>query len=101
MLAAAKDLGLQAVSVALPNVLHAPITIDCFKAGLHVLCEKPMAMNGKEARKMRDAADKAGKRLMINFSYRFTEQSWALKQAMGSWRQTACTVPPLMHESWV
>jgi predicted dehydrogenase len=35
-----------------------------------------MAMNGGEAREMRDAAKKAKRRLMINFSYRFSEQSW-------------------------
>ncbi|OGV71376.1 MAG: dehydrogenase [Lentisphaerae bacterium RIFOXYB12_FULL_65_16] len=75
---------LDIVSVATPNKFHAPLTIAALKAGCHVLCEKPMAMNGKEARKMRDTADKVGKRLMINFSYRFTEQSWALKQEVES-----------------
>jgi predicted dehydrogenase len=38
-----------------------------------------MAMNANEARAMLAAAEKAGRRLMINFSYRFTEQSQALK----------------------
>ena len=35
MLARAGELDLHAVSIALPNVLHAPVTTDCFKAGLH------------------------------------------------------------------
>jgi len=84
MLAAARDLDLHAASVALPNVLHAPITIDCFKAGLHVLCEKPMAMNVRQAKAMLDASKKARKKLMINFSYRFMPQTQALKRFVDS-----------------
>lgn len=72
--------GLDVVSVATPNKFHCPLTLAAFKAGCHVLCEKPMAMNASEGQTMLDAAKAAGKRLMINFSYRFTEQSWALKQ---------------------
>lgn len=71
---------LDVVSIATPNKFHKPITLACFEAGCHVLCEKPMAMSAVEGREMLAAAKKAGKRLMINFSYRFTEQSMALKQ---------------------
>ena len=72
--------GLDVVSVVTPNKYHKPLTLAAFQAGCHVLCEKPMAMNAKEAREMLAASRKARKRLMINFSYRFTEQAWALKQ---------------------
>ena len=72
--------GLDGVSIAVPNKFHAPLTIEALKAGLHVLCEKPMAMTVKEAERMNAAAGKAGKNLMINFSFRFTEASYALKQ---------------------
>jgi predicted dehydrogenase len=71
---------LDVVSVATPNKFHKPLTIAALKAGCHVLCEKPMAMNAAEARQMLAAAKAARKRLMINFSYRFTEQGWAMKQ---------------------
>lgn len=71
---------LDIVSVTTPNVFHMPQTVAALKAGCHVLCEKPMAMNAHEARIMLNTARAVGKRLMINFSYRFTEQSWALKQ---------------------
>lgn len=71
---------LDAVSIATPNKFHAPLTLAAIAAGCHVLCEKPMAMNAAEAREMLDAAQQAGKRLMINFSYRFNEMSMALKQ---------------------
>ncbi len=75
---------LDVLSVAVPNVLHKTMTVDGFAAGCHVLCEKPMAMNSKEAKEMIAAAKKAGKRLMIDFSYRFSEQSQALKAQVES-----------------
>ncbi len=71
---------LDIVSIATPNKLHKPLAIMAFKKGCHVLCEKPMAMNAAEAREMLAASKKAKKRLMINFSFRFTEQSFAMKQ---------------------
>lgn len=70
---------LDVVSVATPNKYHKPLVIAALEAGCHVLCEKPMAMNAEEARAMIATAQKADRRLMINFSYRFTEQSMALK----------------------
>ncbi|MFH1006428.1 MAG: Gfo/Idh/MocA family oxidoreductase [Candidatus Latescibacterota bacterium] len=76
--------GLDAVSIAVPNKFHAPLTIEALANNLHVLCEKPMAMTVKEAERMNAAATKAGKNLMINFSFRFTEASYALKQQVDS-----------------
>lgn len=75
---------LDIVSVATPNKYHKSLTLAAFKAGCHVLCEKPMAMNAAEGREMVQAAKKARRRLMINFSFRFTPQSWALKQDVES-----------------
>jgi predicted dehydrogenase len=71
---------LDAVSIAVPNKLHAPLTIQALRAGLHVLCEKPMATTVRQAERMKEAAEKARKNLMINFSFRFTEASHMLKQ---------------------
>jgi predicted dehydrogenase len=71
---------LDIVSVATPNKFHKPLTVAALQAGCHVLCEKPMAMSADEARDMLAAAEEAERRLMINFSYRFTEQSVALKR---------------------
>ncbi|MBM4038226.1 MAG: Gfo/Idh/MocA family oxidoreductase [Planctomycetes bacterium] len=84
LMAAAKRLELDAASVALPNVLHAPVTIAALNAGLHVLCEKPMAMNVRQGRAMLDAARKNRRRLMINFSYRFMPQTQSLKSFVAS-----------------
>jgi predicted dehydrogenase len=78
------DEKLDIVSIATPNKFHKPLTLAAFKAGCHVLCEKPMAMNAREAQVMLDASKKANKRLMINFSFRFTDQSYALKKAVDS-----------------
>jgi len=75
-----KKESLDVVSVATPNKSHAPLVIAALKAGCHVLCEKPMAMNAGEAKAMISAAKKAKRRLMINFSFRFTPASWALKK---------------------
>jgi len=75
---------LDAVSIAVPNKFHAPLTLAAFKAGCHVLCEKPMAMTVKEAEAMLAASKKARKHLMINFSYRFLDMSQALKQQVAS-----------------
>jgi len=71
---------LDGVSIAVPNKFHAPLTIAALKRGLHVLCEKPMSMTVKEAEAMNTAAAKAGRNLMINFSFRFTDASYALKK---------------------
>ena len=71
--------GLDAVSIAVPNKFHAPLTIAALKSGLHVLCEKPMARTAAEAERMLKAARAARKNLMINFSFRFSDMSYALK----------------------
>lgn len=71
---------LDAVSIAVPNKLHAPLTIAALKRGLHVLCEKPMARTAREAERMLEAARAAKKNLMINFSFRFSDMSYALKE---------------------
>jgi predicted dehydrogenase len=70
---------LDVVSVATPNVSHREIACAALDAGCHVLCEKPMAMNVTEAEQMRARSEECGKRLMINFSYRFLPMSFALK----------------------
>ena len=62
---------IDAVSVCTWNSEHAPCTIAALNAGKHVLCEKPMAMNEKEAREMQEAAVKNNKLLMIGFVRRF------------------------------
>jgi predicted dehydrogenase len=68
------------VSVCTPNAYHAPLTIEAVEAGLHVLCEKPMAMNTAEAQSMIDAAERNGKILSIHFNHRMQSHVAALKK---------------------
>ncbi len=67
------------VSIAVPNDLHAPLAVQAMEAGVHVLCEKPMAHTLADARRMQEAAERTGQRLMINFSFRFSATARALK----------------------
>ncbi|MGQ9513967.1 MAG: Gfo/Idh/MocA family protein [Thermoproteota archaeon] len=69
-----------AVSVCLPNRLHSIVSVAAFEAGKHVLCEKPPAINANEAKKMIDAAEKAGKKLLIGLTFRFQNRSRVLKE---------------------
>lgn len=55
------------VYVVLPNSMHAEFTIRGLKAGKHVICEKPMALNGEEARSMIAASKRAGRKLSIGY----------------------------------
>lgn len=68
------------VSVCLPNYLHAPATIDALKAGAHVLCEKPMAMNAAEAQRMVAVAQSNERYLMIALNNRFRTESQILRK---------------------
>ena len=63
--------GVDAVYIALPNALHAEYTIRAAKAGVHVLCEKPMATTVDECQRMVDACRDADVRLMIAYRLHF------------------------------
>lgn len=67
-----------AVSIVTPDAFHAPIAIQCMKAGRHVLCEKPLALNHADAHEMVKVARKTGVINMVNFSYR----DWPAIQAV-------------------
>jgi len=69
MLASGK---VDAVSVCLPNFLHCPVTCDALKAGKHVLCEKPPALNAREAARMAATAKKNKVVLMYALCQRFS-----------------------------
>jgi predicted dehydrogenase len=58
---------IDAVYVATPVVMHAPQSIAALRAGKHVLCEKPVAMNYREAVSMVEAAGQSGRTLGIAY----------------------------------
>ncbi|SFJ59832.1 Predicted dehydrogenase [Paenibacillus sp. UNC496MF] len=65
------DEEVEAVSICTPNAVHAPIAIDCLRAGKHVLCEKPAAATVQEARLMQEEARRSGRMLSIGVVNRF------------------------------
>ncbi|WEG11842.1 Gfo/Idh/MocA family oxidoreductase [Pullulanibacillus sp. KACC 23026] len=73
-----------AISVCLPNYLHAPVTIDALNAGKHVLCEKPMATSREEANAMIQAAKETNKILMIGHNQRFVDSHQKAKELLDS-----------------
>ncbi len=64
---------IDAVYIALPNHMHAEFAIRAARAGVHVLCEKPMAVSVRECEKMITEARRAGIKLMIAYRLHFEE----------------------------
>jgi len=73
---------IEAVSVCLPNSLHAPVSIAALEAGLHVLCEKPLAENLASGQKIATAAAQASGKFMICFNRRYRLDVQWMKQAL-------------------
>jgi len=78
------DTSIDAVSVCLPNYLHCPVTLDALRAGKHVLCEKPIALNLEEAVSMRDEAKKQNLQCVIGVVNRFNDNVNAVKDLIAS-----------------
>ena len=75
-----EDKTIDVVHVLTPNRSHSFITVDALEAGKHVMCEKPMAINSAEAKKMLDAAVRTRKKLTIGYQSRHRADSIYLKQ---------------------
>ncbi len=80
------DPDVDAVYIPLPNHLHAEWTIAAARAGKHVLCEKPLAMNAEEAERMVEACASEGVRLMEAFMYRLHPSWEAVRELVSSGR---------------
>jgi predicted dehydrogenase len=76
------DKELDAVSVCLPNHLHAAATIAALRAGKHVVCERPPALSAAEARRIDTAAVKEKKVVLYGMQRRFGGPEMAAKQAI-------------------
>jgi len=64
------DPAIDVVAIATPGNTHCEIAAAAAGAGKHHICEKPLALNGEQAARMCEAAEKAGVRHMVNFNYR-------------------------------
>jgi predicted dehydrogenase len=71
---------LQAVVVSAPDDLHYPMTMEALDAGLHVLCEKPLAVNTRQAEEMWEKAEAKGLKHMIYFTNRWVPHYRYLKK---------------------
>jgi 1,5-anhydro-D-fructose reductase (1,5-anhydro-D-mannitol-forming) len=79
---ALSDSAADAVYVATPVFLHAPQTMHSFRAGKHVLCEKPMSMNEAEARSMVETARECGRTLGVAYYRRAYPKVQRAKQLL-------------------
>ena len=95
-----KDGGVDAVVVSTPNYLHAPQTIAALNAGVHVMVEKPMAMNAHEAEQMCAAADKSGALLMVAHCWRFHPEVQWLKEQSAKLGKIIRTKAYSVHVHW-
>jgi glucose-fructose oxidoreductase len=77
---------IDAVYIALPNHLHAEYAIRAARAGVHVLCEKPMAVTERECVAMMQACDDAGVKLMIAYRLHFDPANLAAVEVANSGR---------------
>jgi len=78
------DEAVNAVYVGTPVFLHAPQTIQSLRAGKHVICEKPMAMNEAEARAILQVADESGKTLGVAYYRRSYPKVQRAKQLLAA-----------------
>ncbi len=70
---------IDAVDICTSNAAHAPVAIEALGHGLHVMCEKPLAMTPQQVRDMIAARDRSGKILMTAQHMRFENRSAQLK----------------------
>jgi predicted dehydrogenase len=75
-----QDPEIEAVIIATPNHLHAPMAIACMEYGKDVLCEIPMALTASEAREMLAVARREGRRLVPCLNYRLRPDVSVIKK---------------------
>lgn len=79
--------------VCTPPFVHASISIDCLRAGMNVVCEKPMAASLEECDAMLRARDESGKKLSIIAQNRFRQPIANLKALLTAELLERCALP--------
>ena len=92
--------GIDALVIGTPNYLHAPQTLAALERGVHVLVEKPMALNAGEAAQMLSASRKSGAVLMVAHCWRFDEDVLWLKKQSARFGQVIRTKSYGVHVNW-
>ncbi len=77
-----KEKDIETIYVLTPNRMHSAITVAALDAGFNVLCEKPMAINYEEAKKMLEAEKRSGKLLTIGYQHRQDHDVQYVKKEM-------------------
>jgi D-xylose 1-dehydrogenase (NADP+, D-xylono-1,5-lactone-forming) len=75
---------INAVYIGLPNHLHKQWTLEAIRHGKHVLCEKPLGIDAREAVEMVDAAKQANVHLVEAFMYRYNPQHRRVREIIAS-----------------
>lgn len=105
-----KNEDLDAISITLPTHLHAKFTKIALAAGMHVFCEKPMALNVSQCEEMIAAAKQSGKLLQVGHCVRFWPeyaktkeivQSQEYGKVMAATFQRICSPPDWSADGWI
>jgi len=104
---------IQIINCCLPNYLHKDVVTAAIKAGKHVYCEKPLALNVKEAKEICEVAKDSGAKHQVAFQYRFIPAIMRAKQLVdegavgdifsirGVYLHSSCVIqPPRRAYSW-
>jgi len=104
---------IQIINCCVPNYLHKEVVIEALKAGKHVYCEKPLALNLQEAKEIYKVAENSGVKHHITFQYRFIPAVMRAKQLIdegaigeifsirGVHLHSSCVIqPPKRAYSW-
>lgn len=81
-----EDPDIDVIHVCTPNNTHREITVAALEAGKHVMCEKPMAITGADARAMVDAASRTGRRLTVGYQNRFRKDAQFVRRVVDEGR---------------
>jgi len=61
--------GIEAVSIVTPNHMHVPVAKEFLKRGIHVICDKPLSSNLRDARRLAEAVEKSGAVFVLTHNY--------------------------------
>ena len=73
---------LDMVSICVPNKFHAECALAALESGADILLEKPPTLKLADSNKIKAAAERLGKRVMVGFSHRFNDMNQAAKKAL-------------------